>query len=598
MLRLRRICYLGDPVLVGFHRSHEASVVLLAEDGRPDFAASEERFSRIKMQGGWPELTAAHVSKQYELGGARAVHGGLPLQQRLGREARLALFNATHGRLQDVHPKRFRKLLDMALGRTRQGESGVFPGLPRTYVDHHTCHAASAYYPSGFDEAEVVTVDGVGDTYSSRVFHAKGGRLTPVAQRFHTSFPLGHNYEYLTAMLGFHPHRHAGKITGLSAHGSRDHRLLRLLEEWLDEVWSARRGRPYFFMLHSTHGETAGDPAFDAALRELREIRRTTFGDWSNQDLAWAIQYLLERDVTRMIGEVIPRIDGQPICLAGGVFANVKLNKLVKEMGFGAVFVQPAMGDGGLAFGAPLWRLAEERGSLAPYRLESVYLGPEYDESEMLAAIRAEGLEARRYEEVEPAIAALLADGRVVARFNGRMEFGPRALGNRSILYHCSDASVNDWLNTRLDRTEFMPFAPATIEDEAHASFRGLRGAEHTAEFMTITSDCSDRFKETCPAAVHVDGTARPQIVRKETNPSFHRLLAEYRKLTGVGTVVNTSFNMHEEPIVCTPQDAVRSFMRGHLDYLAMGPFVVENPQLGPVVGRPPRRPHGAGAAS
>jgi carbamoyltransferase len=248
------------------------------------------------------------------------------------------------------------------------------------------------------------------------------------------------------------------------------------------------------------------------------------------------------------------------------------------------------MGDGGLAFGAPLWRIAEERGALTPYRLESVYLGPEYDETEMLAAIRAEGLEARRFDPIEHAIAEKLADGRVVARFAGRMEFGPRSLGNRSILYHCADATVNDWLNKRLDRTEFMPFAPATLEDEAHASYTGLRGAEHTAEFMTITSDCSESFRRNCPAAVHVDGTARPQIVRKSTNPSFHRTLEEYRRLTGVGTVVNTSFNMHEEPIVCTPQDAVRSFMRGHLDYLAIGPFLVENPQLGPVVGRPPRR--------
>lgn len=568
--------------------------MLLEEDGRPLFAASEERFSRIKMQGGWPELTAAHVSKHFDVDGARAVHGGLPLQGRLGRELRLALYNASHRKLQDVHPKRFRKLLDTALGRSRQSESAVFPGLPRTYVDHHTCHAASAYYPSGFDEAEVVTVDGVGDTYSARVFRAKAGRLDPVATRFHTAFPLGHNYEYLTAMLGFHPHRHAGKVTGLSAHGSRDERLLARLEDWLAKVWSAREGRPYFFMLHSTHGSTEGDPAFDAALRELREIRQSHFGDWSNMDLAWAIQHLLERDVTRLIEETIPRIDGQPICLAGGVFANVKLNKLVKEMGFGAIFVQPAMGDGGLAFGAPLARLAEERGGLAPYRLESVYLGPDYSEDEMLAAVRAEGLEARRHDPVEPAIAELLAAGRVVARFDGRMEFGPRSLGNRSILYHCADASVNDWLNKRLDRTEFMPFAPATIEDEAHASFSGLRGAEHTAEFMTITSDCSEAFRRSCPAAVHVDGTARPQIVRRATNPSFHRVLAEYRKLTGVGTVVNTSFNMHEEPIVCTPQDAVRSFMRGHLDYLAIGPFLVENPQLGPVVGRPPRR---AGAA-
>ncbi len=576
-------------MLVGYHRSHEASVVLVDDSGRPLFAASEERFSRVKMQGGWPHLTAEYVGKHFDVQGCELVHGGLPLSQRFGREAKLAAYNAVHRKLQDFHPKRLQKLADVTFGRTRNTEAGVFPGLPRTHVDHHTCHAASAYYPSGFDEAEVVTVDGVGDTFSSRFFHGKGGRLTPRAEFFHTEFPLGHHYEYVTAMLGHHPHRHAGKITGLSANGSRDDRLLKELESWLSEVWSSNRGRPYFFMLHSQHGSTANDPAFDQALTELRDLRKTRFGDWSDMDMAWAIQDILEREVTRLIERVIPRIDGQPICLAGGVFANVKLNKLIKEMGFGEIFVQPAMGDGGLAFGGPLFVLGE-RGEISPYKLESVYLGPEFTEDEMLAAIHAEGLEAVRHDPVEPRIAELLAAGRVVARFNGRMEFGPRSLGNRSILYHCADASVNDWLNERLDRTEFMPFAPATMEEEAQKGFHGLSGAEHAAEFMTITFDCTDSFKRDCPAAVHVDGTARPQIVRASTNPSFHRVLDEYRALTGVGTVVNTSFNMHEEPIVCEPSDAVRSFVRGHLDYLAIGPFIVENPQLGEVLGGPPAR--------
>jgi len=576
-------------MLVGFHRSHEASVVLVDEQGRPVFAAAEERFSRVKMQGGWPRQSAAWLTEHYDLAGAQGVHGGLPLQQRFLREGKLALWNASHRRLQDVHPKRFRKLLDVALGRSAASESVLFPGLPRQHVDHHTCHAASAYYPSGFDEAEVITMDGVGDTYSCRFFHGKGGKLTARAEFFHSQLHLGHDYEYVTTMLGFHPHRHCGKVTGLSAHGTPDARLLRELSSWLDEVWSASRGVPYFFMLHSQHGITDGDPHFDEARRQLREVRQRRFGDWSDRDLAGAIQQLLERDTLRLIERSIPEIDGQPVCLAGGVFANVKLNKVVKDMGFGQVFVQPAMSDGGLAFGGPL-QLLGERGELSPYRLESVYLGPEYDDDQIRQAIVGEGLEARRYDELEPVVAELLASGRVVARFAGRMEYGPRALGNRSILYHCADASVNDWLNKRLDRTEFMPFAPMTLEEEVGKSFVGLEGAEHTAEFMTIISDCSDWFKRECPAAVHVDGTARPQIVRKRTNPSLHRLLEEYRSRSGVGTLVNTSFNMHEEPIVCTPQDAVRAFMRGHLDYLAIGSYLVENPSLGPIVGEPPRR--------
>jgi carbamoyltransferase len=576
-------------MVLGFHRSHEASVAVFGEDGRPLFAAAEERFSRVKMQGGWPRLAAGFVANRFDLSGAEAVHGGLPLQRRLSRELRIALWNLRNRRLQDIHPKRFRKLRDVAFGKTRSDEQQLFAGLERQFVDHHTCHGASAYYQSGFDQAEVMTVDGVGDAYSVRFFRGAKGRLEPRSAFFHTQCPFGHNYEYVTTMLGFHPHRHAGKVTGLAAHGTAEPRLVAAMDAWLGELWSAGRGRPYFFMLHSEHGSTAGDQAFDQAVRELRETRQTRFGDWSNADLAATIQHILERDVLALIEKEIPRRDGQPICVAGGVFANVKLNKLVKEMGFGQIFIQPAMGDCGLAVGGPLYVMGQ-RGQLQPYRLESVYLGPEFDEDAMQAAVRAAGLEAQRFDPVEPEIARLLADGRVVARFQGRMEFGPRALGNRSILYHATDATVNDWLNKRLDRTEFMPFAPATLVEEAKQSFLSLDGAEHTAEFMTIISDCSERFKKECGAAVHVDGTARPQLVRAETNPSFHRLLREYKQLTGVGTVVNTSFNMHEEPIVCTPEDAVRAFLLGHLDYLAMGPFIIENPRLEPVVGRPPSR--------
>lgn len=576
-------------MLIGYHRSHEASVVVLDADGRPLAAVAEERFSRVKMQGGWPRRAAAWAEESFDLADAETVRGGLPTRRRLPREAQLALYNATHGRLQDVHPKRFRKLADATLGSTGSDEARLFPERSVHYVDHHTCHAASAYYQSGFSEAEVITVDGVGDTYSARVFRGENGRLIPRRSYFHTEFPLGHGYEYVTTLLGFHPHRHAGKVTGLAANAAPAPRLVEAMDRWLDEVWSRRHGRPYFFMMHSTHGATQGDPAYHEALRELRQLRQTRFGDWSDAELASAIQAILEREVTRLIADNVPVIDGQPICLAGGVFANVKLNKLIKEMGFGRIFIQPAMGDVGLAVGAPLVRLAE-RGGLTPYALEHVYLGPECDEQELLRAIREAGLAARRFDPVEPEIARLLADGRVVARFNGRMEFGPRALGNRSILYHASDGKVNDWLNKRLRRTEFMPFAPAVLEDEAGAAFLGLEGAEHAAEFMTITFDCTGAFKRDCPAAVHVDGTARPQIVCERTNPSFHSVLRDYRRLTGIGTLVNTSFNLHEEPIVCSPEDAMRCFLLGHLDYLAMGPFVVENPRLGEVVGRPPRR--------
>jgi carbamoyltransferase len=171
-----------------------------------------------------------------------------------------------------------------------------------------------------------------------------------------------------------------------------------------------------------------------------------------------------------------------------------------------------------------------------------------------------------------------LAKGHVVARFDGRVEYGPRALGNRSILYQPTDPAVNDWLNKLLQRTEFMPFAPVTRFEDASRLYYGVEGAAHSAEFMTITFDCLDELRRKCPAVIHVDGTARPQLLRRETNPDYYRILEEYIRLTGIPALINTSFNMHEEPIVCTPADAVRAFLQGHLDVLSIGPFIVHAP--------------------
>jgi len=208
---------------------------------------------------------------------------------------------------------------------------------------------------------------------------------------------------------------------------------------------------------------------------------------------------------------------------------------------------------------------------------DSVYWGPEFSDQELEAALVAaqkKGLQFRREENIEKAVAELLAQGKVVTRFNGRMEFGPRALGNRSILYSASDASANNWLNQRLRRSEFMPFAPVVMAEKASSLFKNITGTEHTCKFMTIILECTDWTKQHCPAIVHVDGTARPQFVTEEINRSMYRILTHYESLTGIPLLVNTSLNMHEEPIVCTPADAIRAFTASRLDYLAMGPIL------------------------
>ena len=223
--------------------------------------------------------------------------------------------------------------------------------------------------------------------------------------------------------------------------------------------------------------------------------------------------------------------------------------------------------------------MPHEAKELPQRRLPDVYLGPEYSHKEMEDGLRRASVPFEYVKNIEDRIGELLARGHVVARFNGRMEYGPRALGNRSILYQPTDPSVNDWLNKKLKRTEFMPFAPVTLKEDAENLYQNIAPNRFPAEFMTITFECTQKMKKECPATVHVDDTARPQLASSEINESYTRILQAYKKRTGLSTIINTSFNMHEEPILCSPDDAIRAFNLGHLEYLALGPFLASSKQ-------------------
>ena len=209
--------------------------------------------------------------------------------------------------------------------------------------------------------------------------------------------------------------------------------------------------------------------------------------------------------------------------------------------------------------------------------LRDVYLGPEYSDEYTAGVLCASNLKFSREINIEEKLAELLSEGKTVARFDGRMEYGPRALGNRSILCQSTDKTVNDWLNKRLKRTEFMPFAPVTLFEFKDACYINVDGAERAAKFMTIAVDCTEWMKQVSPGVVHVDGTARPQLIKEEDNPGYYKILKEYHKITGIPSLINTSFNMHEEPIVCTPEEAIRTFIAAKLDYLAINKFLVKN---------------------
>ena len=556
---------------LGIHTGHDANIALMDEQGNVVFAAGEERFNRKKMYAGFPSQAIEYVTKRfsdsiYSMTACRMSSG-----EKLIRE--LAFF-ANSFRKQLAAPRfliwvknGFRKL---RYGRSMEsGAKPVTDSIPDIIqnVEHHHAHAAGAFYPSGFERAYVMTLDGEGDGYSCCFYHGSAGALKRYRSYFHNEITIGRDYEKVTAMLGFHPIRHPGKITGLAAYGTYNESCIDMLQSYLKAGWQKDRKRIFStseaYQVMSPEGR-----------KSLIIDRETQFKAFSREDLAFAVQYLTEKRVLNLIKTNIPDPSHQNIALAGGVFANVALNKKIKELGFRKIFIQPAMTDCGLSLGSLLYSTPSAPGIRK--KLEHVYLGPSYTAEEIRSVLENEAVSYQSPDNLPDIVAEMLAEGKVIARFDGAMEFGPRALGNRSILYHTGDPSVNDWLNKQLCRTEFMPFAPVLLRQYAKDYLHGLDGAEHPGKFMTITFDCTEKMKKDCPAVVHVDGTARPQILDPEDNPGYGAILQSYYKLTGIPALVNTSFNMHEEPIVMTPEQALRAFHASRLDAMIMGPFLIQ----------------------
>ncbi len=436
---------------------------------------------------------------------------------------------------------------------------------PISYYDHHYCHATSAYYTSGFDQALVITLDGGGDGRSGSVYVGENGRLRELAgvDSFNS---LGNFYSYVTEICGFRAEKDEGKITGLAAVGKPIY--ADTLREFIhyQEPGQIRYRVPMYFR---------------SAVRLISERLPT---DFDRADLAASVQFVLEEVGAQFVDYWVRKTGMKNLAVAGGVFANVKFNQRVHELpGVENIFIHPAMDDSGLSVGSALAALAEQPDK-DPKRLiqplTNVYFGNQFNDEEIETAVKAAGCQAEYLPDIHEAIAQLLAKGHVVARFTGAMEYGPRALGHRTILYQTTDPSVNDWLNARLKRTEFMPFAPATLIEFASSRYKGVDGATDPARFMTITFNCTEQMKQESPGVVHIDDTARPQLIDSETAPDFYQILSAYHRLTGIPSLINTSFNMHGEPIVCTPDDAMRSFQAGNLDYLAIGNWLVKHPSL------------------
>ena len=435
---------------------------------------------------------------------------------------------------------------------------------PVHFLDHHFCHITSAYYTSGYDEATVVSIDGGGDGKSARIYEVSNGQFKELVSI--SSFDsIGCFYSYVTQICGFKAGKHEGKITGMAAYGEPSY-IPQLEKNLVRENGTVKNIANVLFL---------------SALKEFETVLPKAF---SHKDLSSSIQLYTEDMVAGLVQYWVEKSGKCNVALAGGTFANVRINQRVHEIpGVKSVYIHPGMSDEGLPVGAAIalnYSLGGKKYDCHSNTMEHVYLGPEYSEEEIATELEKRQANYSKPENLERAVAERLAEGAVVARFNGRMEYGPRALGNRTILYQATDSSVKYWLNDALKRTEFMPFAPIVMDEYAEKCFEGLDGARDTARFMTITFYCTEWMREKCPGVVHIDNTARPQLVDEEDNPGMYRILSEYNKITGLPVLINTSFNMHEEPIVCSPYDAIRAFELGHLDYLAIGPFLAKSVKL------------------
>lgn len=567
---------------------HVNSGAALLEDGRIVAAVNEERLYREKMVFGVPRLAIGKVLEIEGIGPQDVDQVAVGTLRQVLIDDHLDFRGGWFG-LKRSRPKallfsvgskvsRYRRYLPFleplyylarqpSYAARRSGLRRILAeefGLtcPVRFFDHHLCHATSTYYSSGFEDATVVSIDGGGDGVSAKVYDVSMGVFREVSRV--TSFnSLGNYYAYVTQLCGFKAGRHEGKVTGLAAHGK---------PEYIDVL------RQMIVYENGTI-KNIGNVFFSSA---VETIRRRLPEEFSIENLACSIQLHAEELAVAYTKYWAERNKKWNIALVGGLCANVRVNQCILEIPeVKSVFVHPGMSDEGMGVGACLAAYHDPAsGRQAPIGrcMDHAYLGPNYGDDDILKELDQNGLEYTACEDIETEIGRLLADGHVVARYHGRMEYGPRALGNRSILYAPNEPTVNDWLNAALKRTEFMPFAPATLDEDAEQCFLGIEGARDTARFMTITFDCTPWMKEHCPGVVHIDGTARPQLVSEADNPSFYRIIRAYKALTGLPCIVNTSFNIHEEPIVCTPGDAIRAFQLGHLDYLAMGRYLLKNP--------------------
>jgi carbamoyltransferase len=556
---------------INYSQMHDSSACIV-RDGELLFAVAEERISRVKHDAGFPKLAIqacldfARVSAQqvdevcfgWPHPGASYRHdlrcfasGKMPLGYNGGLNSTLhflSMWNQRGG------AKRFTQQFGKVRARFR-------------FVDHHLAHALSAFAYSGFDDAAVVVMDGRGAWEATSIWRGGGGRLERVLT---IPFPdsVGVFYSEFTEFLGFHRNSDEWKVMGLAPYGSAGVDLRAFMD-----VETGDAARPY--RAHSGRLMSRDGAPFAEMIARLGAPRVAESEiDQRHKDIAYAVQEACEVAMMNVVRLAVAKTGSRNLCLAGGVALNSKANgKIVASGSIDKIFVQPAASDDGVALGAAMAPYLEGGGRLPSHAMRHAYLGPSFDDEAIETVLRTYKLHYTRVADAAEPAAELLAQGKILGWFQGRMEFGPRALGARSILADPRDPEMNAKVNNAVKFREWWrPFAPSFQKEIAGEYLESATDSP----FMILTAQVRPEKRAVIPAVTHVDGSARPQTVEKETNPLYWRLIDGFGKRTGAPVIMNTSFNLRGEAIVNTPTDAIRTFFSSGMDYLVIGNFVVE----------------------
>ena len=556
-------------ITLGIHytRMHDSSACIVS-DGELLFAVAEERISRIKHDAGFPQK-AIQACLDYARVGAEQLDevcfgwttpgpgfrhdlkclatGDIPRTYLNFLTTTLHFLSMWH---QGGGAKQFARYFGKVTARFR-------------FVDHHLAHAISAYAYSGFRESAVVVMDARGAWEATSIWHAKDGGINQVLTM---PFPnsVGFFYSEFTEYLGFQRNSDEWKVMGLAPYGHPGVKLDTFID--LEAV-------PY--RVHAKQLTGNGSRTFSEMRRLLGPPRiGESEIEERHKNIAYAVQSACEVAMLSVVRLAIDQTRCRNLCLAGGVALNSKANgKLLKSGLVDQIFVQPAASDDGVALGAALTPYLDSGGRLPDRAMRHAYLGPAFEDDAVEATLRTYKLRFTRLKDVAAIAAELLAQGKILGWFQGRMEFGPRALGNRSILADPRDPEMNVRVNNAVKFREWWrPFAPS-LKKEAASDY--LESATDSP-FMILTAQVRPEKQGVIPAVTHVDGSARPQTVEQEINPLYWRLIDEFEKRTGVPVIMNTSFNLRGEAIVNTPTDALRTFFSSGMDALVLGSFLVE----------------------